>query len=73
MKIQVEKDILLQNVRVKSSKEIFQCIDGSRDYLRDWLPFVDETKTWKDTEQYIKSIVHAKGATKDLEKGLQKI
>ena len=58
MKIKVDRDIILQKVRVKSSKEIFKCIDASRDFLRQWLPFVDETNTWKDTERFIKTIVH---------------
>lgn len=66
MKIVADKDITLQKVRIKSAKEIFACMDSSRDYLRQWLPFVDMTKSWKDTENYIRSVLHARGAYKTL-------
>jgi ribosomal-protein-serine acetyltransferase len=66
MKIKVDHDIVLRKIRIKSAKDIFNCIDASRDYLREWLPFVDDTLTWKDTESYIKSVVQAKGAINDL-------
>jgi ribosomal-protein-serine acetyltransferase len=66
MKIKVDQDIEIRSVRIKSAKDIFKCIDASREYLRQWLPFVEDTLTWKDTENYIKSVVHDKGAIKDL-------
>ncbi|MEE4256848.1 MAG: GNAT family protein [Bacteroidales bacterium] len=66
MKLKADKDITLQKVRIKSAKEIFNCIDGSRDYLREWLSFVDQTKSWEDTKKYIRSIKEARGALKNL-------
>jgi len=66
MKIIADKDIVLQKVRIKSAKEIFICMDGSREFLRQWLPFVDVTKTWKDTEKFIQSVVHERDARKSL-------
>jgi ribosomal-protein-serine acetyltransferase len=66
LKIKADKDIILQKIRIQSAKEIFACIDSSRDYLRQWLPFVDQTKSWKDTEKFIRSVCEAKGALKDL-------
>lgn len=56
MKIKADKDIVLQKIRIKSAREIFECMDNSREFLREWLPFVDMTKTWKDTEKYIRSV-----------------
>ncbi len=35
---------------------IFETIDRDRDYLREWLPFVDETKEISHTEAFIRSI-----------------
>jgi len=35
---------------------IFEAIDRDRDYLRQWLPFVDETKEISHTEAFIRSI-----------------
>ena len=66
MKLKADKDIILQKVRLKSAKEIFACIEGSRDYLREWLPFVDQTKSWEDTEKYIRSVNETRAALKDL-------
>jgi len=66
MKLQADKDITLHKVRIKSAKEIFDCIDGSRDYLREWLSFVDQTKSWEDTKIYIRSIKEERGALKTL-------
>jgi ribosomal-protein-serine acetyltransferase len=66
MKLKVDKDIKLHKIRLKSAREIYACIDNSRDYLREWLPFVDATRSWKDTEKYIRSVNEARGALKDL-------
>jgi len=66
MKIKADKDIILHKVRVKSAREIFDCMDRSREFLREWLPFVDSTESYKDTEAYLKSLHHARGAKKDL-------
>jgi ribosomal-protein-serine acetyltransferase len=66
MKLKADNDIILHKVRIKSAKEIFDCIDGSRDYLREWLSFVDQTKSWEDTKKYIRSIKEARGAMKTM-------
>jgi len=66
MKIKADNDIALHKVRIKSAEEIFECINASRDFLREWLPWVDQTKTAKDTEKYLKSVVNARGALKEL-------
>lgn len=66
MKIIVDKNITLYKARVKSADEIFECIDNSREFLREWLPWVDGTITAKDTEKYIKSLERPHGKYKDL-------
>ncbi len=66
MKIKADKDIVLQKIRVKSAGEIYDCIDGSREFLGKWLPFVDETKSKKDTEKYIRSVVQAGDSSKEM-------
>jgi len=66
MKIIVDNDITLRKVRVKSAEEIYECIEASREFLREWLPWVDETKSPQDTEKYIKSVQHDRGALRDL-------
>lgn len=66
MKIKVDKNITLQKVRLKSAEDIYACIDQSRDTLREWLPFVDHTKSKDDVEKYIKSTLYKRGDKKEL-------
>lgn len=66
MKIKADNDIVLQAIRIKSAREIFECMDNSREFLREWLPFVDVTKTWKDTEKYIRTVHEGSDADKNM-------
>lgn len=66
MKIIVDDKIVLRKIRKKSANEIYECIDNSRETLREWLPWVDETKSPKDTENFIRSIKKSRGALKYL-------
>jgi len=36
-------------------EELFALTDRSRETLREWLPFVDNVKTVKDTEQFVRN------------------
>jgi ribosomal-protein-serine acetyltransferase len=38
------------------AQEIFEAINRDRDYLREWLPFVDITQKVEDTESFIHSV-----------------
>ncbi len=55
--LQVDKEIRLAPLCMEHALSIFQTIDSQREYLGEWLPFVEYTKTPKDTEEYIKSVV----------------
>lgn len=66
MKIIVDQDITLCKIRMKSANDIFECIERSRDNLREWLPWVDDTKSPKDTEKYIREVNHSKYPEKQL-------
>jgi ribosomal-protein-serine acetyltransferase len=66
MKIKVDKDISLQKIRLKSAREIFECMDHSRKTLREWLPWVDETKSYKDTEKFIRAVHKSRGYNKQM-------
>lgn len=56
MKLKTDNGVSLHKIRMKSAKEIFRCIDNSRDFLREWLPFVDRTHSFKDTEKFIRAL-----------------
>ena len=43
-------DIYLQEIRMEDAAAIYYAIDTHRDYLRTWLPFVDNMRTTADEE-----------------------
>lgn len=66
MKIKVSDEITLHELSLKSAGEIFKSVEDSREILRKWLFWVDESKSVKDTEDYIKSVHRARNARKEL-------
>ena len=50
----VNTEIILKILDLADSQTIF---DQNRNYFRKWLPFVDMTRTEKDTRSFVKSIV----------------
>lgn len=53
----VTDDIKLCILCINDTQTIFDAIDQNRSFLRKWLPFVDASKTVKDTHAFVKSIV----------------
>lgn len=51
----VDKDILLRAVEPKDAEPIFNTIDNERDYLKEWLPFVEETHDISYTKTFIEN------------------
>lgn len=45
-------DIYLQEIRIEDAAAIYHAIDTHRDYLRTWLPFVDNMRTTADEEAF---------------------
>ncbi|NRG45437.1 GNAT family N-acetyltransferase [Bacillus sp. CRN 9] len=65
--VNVDDELVLRAIELQDSEKIFAIIDTSREYLREWLPWVDGTKSLKDSELFIegclKRIVENKGLT----------
>jgi len=55
--INIEPDLKLREIQMSDSAFIFSIIDKDREYLREWLPFVDDTRMVEDTENFIKSVL----------------
>jgi len=51
--IQVSDDIVLYPLSVDDIFKIFNTVDREREYMREWLPFVDNTKQPEDTGNYV--------------------
>ncbi len=45
----------LKLLEVRDAEKLFQLTISSKETLREWLPFIDYTKTVADTESFIKS------------------
>ena len=50
-------DILLREITLKDAAAIYHAIDTHRDYLRTWLPFVDNIHSVADEESFLKSVL----------------
>jgi ribosomal-protein-serine acetyltransferase len=47
--------LYLQLLEERHGSEVFSLVDQERDYLREWLPWVDATQTLDDTLSFIRS------------------
>jgi len=52
----VDDDLILKEIQLNDANAIFEIIDHQREYLREWLPFIDYTKHAGDTRAYILSL-----------------
>lgn len=57
MIIKVDTDIELKQLEQSDSADIFKAIDSQREYLGQWLPFVEYTTEISDTEAYVDSVL----------------
>ena len=64
--IRIDDSLLLKKLRLDSARVIFRALDEDREHLRQWLPFIDDTKKAEDTEIFIKSVLHTTSPKKDL-------
>ena len=55
--IRASKDLILKELELSDAEYIFKAIDSQRAYLGKWLPFVEFTKSVKDSLDYVNSVV----------------
>ena len=51
----VDEDIELRLLHVDNAEDLFELVDGDRDYLRRWLPWVDDNTSAEHTREFIES------------------
>ncbi|WP_309545195.1 hypothetical protein [Halobacillus trueperi] len=51
----VDRELSLKLAGPEDADALFQLTEGSREYLREWLPWLDFTKTVEDTKSFIES------------------
>ncbi|HEY7588866.1 MAG TPA: GNAT family protein [Thermoplasmata archaeon] len=55
--IQVDADIELRLLKERHASELFALVDRNREHLRRWLPWVEDTRTVRDTRRFIQQSV----------------
>jgi ribosomal-protein-serine acetyltransferase len=53
----IDDDLHLEKAKKSHALPIFEIIQHNRNYLRRWLPFVDQTRQPKDTEHYFRILL----------------
>lgn len=51
----IDEELSLKLIDVKDAERIFELTNDSKDYLREWLPWLDSTTKLEDTTQFIKT------------------
>ncbi|EIM08017.1 ribosomal-protein-serine N-acetyltransferase [Planococcus antarcticus DSM 14505] len=51
----IDEDLSLKIQEMRDAERIFELTDTSRDYLKEWLPWLDFTKELQDTKDFIKA------------------
>jgi ribosomal-protein-serine acetyltransferase len=56
LRIKIDNDIELRLLDERDAKEIYRLIDQNRAYLREWLPWLDVTRSVEDEAAFIRSV-----------------
>lgn len=67
---QISENIYLQLLEERHAAEVFSRVDRDRDYLREWLPWVDATETQDDTLAFIRSSLEQFASNKGFVAGI---
>lgn len=62
----IDEHLSLKLVEAKDAKRIFELIDSSRSYLRQWLPWVDFTNNINDSNEFIKASMRGYAENKSM-------
>lgn len=63
--IQIHSKLRLEKIQLNMAEVIFEAIDKNREFLKKWLPFIEETQHVEQTEEFISSIVSQQGKKRD--------
>lgn len=63
--IQISSKLRLETIQLNMAEVVFEAINRDREYLKEWLPFIEETQQVIQTEEFIRTIVSQRGKKKD--------
>jgi len=49
----VKTDMVLERLSLDHTEELYELTDSNREYLKEWLPWLDHIKSSKDTQKFI--------------------
>lgn len=70
IKIQVEDGLYLKSLELKDSEDLLPLVDGNRAYLREWLPWIDMTRTIDEMIAFIDSAIRQQASGLGFQAGL---
>lgn len=62
----INDELSLKLIELNDAKRVFELTNKSRDYLKEWLPWLDTSKKIEDTNEFIKSCVNGFSENKSL-------
>jgi ribosomal-protein-serine acetyltransferase len=68
--LELDEEITLRHVQESDAPEMFRLTDASREELREWLPWVDGTRTRQDSLTFIQLTLDAYEARRGLNCGV---
>lgn len=63
----LDKDLSLKQIELKDAESIFRLTFNSRDYLREWLPWLDQINTVEDTLTFIENCLKGQEENKSFQ------
>jgi ribosomal-protein-serine acetyltransferase len=70
IKIQVDNGLYLKSLELKDSEELLPLVDVNREYLREWLPWLDMTRSIDEMIAFIDSAVRQQSAGLGFQAGI---
>ncbi|RIW38508.1 N-acetyltransferase [Bacillus salacetis] len=62
----IDEDLSLKLPDPRDAEEFFKLTDSSREYLREWLPWLDGTRTPEDTKEFLSTALANYAAQKSM-------
>lgn len=66
MQITINQDLALRMIAPEDAEKVFALTDASREYLKEWLPWLDFSKELADTKAYIEGCIKGHEANSSL-------
>ena len=64
--LSIAPDLYLRQAAVSDAPALYYLINRHRTYLREWLPFIDYSKSAADTKAYLRMVTDSKNISEDV-------